>query len=54
MAHYRVTFDGVIEGDYETAEAAAADLVEFMSEGTLDDLVVVEEYDMEKKEWVRK
>ena len=58
MAYYRVTYDGYVEGEYESEEAAKQDLLACMDEDYVDhvgrtreDMLSVEEYDSEKDEW---
>ena len=58
MPYYRVTFEGIFECEFESAEAAKQDFIDFVAEEATDaygrtwtDLIAVEEFDEKTKTW---
>lgn len=52
MATYRVTYEGYIEGEYDSAEKAKEDFVVALTEDIEDSRnIVVEEFDEETESW---
>jgi len=58
MPYYRVTFDGYVEGEYESEEAAKKDLLACLEPDYIDDvgrtredMLSVEEFDAETDVW---
>jgi hypothetical protein len=55
MPYYRVTFDGYVEGEYESEDAAEEEMLRMMTEGDElrepRDFLSIETFNQETGEW---
>lgn len=52
MGYYRITYDGYVEGEYESADEAKAEFIKSLEENDPDQYICVEKFDEATKEWI--